>query len=199
MLFKQVYYGSCLKQDKILYTHGTIVNIHVVYKLSSNLKNFDFDLVNWLFVAFKFTKNADFGKYKYLGFGIGYDARGTFSFTGDGFGQNAIISAADISSYVHIDNKKKDTLVLGEGPTQDLDGTTLTEKKYSILLRVERNFVLSLHYNGANSYLFVNATATINSNQKDSKTLATPLCLRNISKYFSVDNMKKTPGLYGYA
>ena len=59
------------------------------------------------------------------------------------------------------------------------------------LLKQIQNFVLSLHYNGANSYLFVNGTVTINSNQKDSKTLATPLCLRNISKYFSVDNMKK--------
>ena len=56
---------------------------------------------------------------------------------------------------------------------------------------------MSLHYNGANSYLFVNGTKTYKFKAKDSEILATPLCLGNISKYFSVDNMKKT-GLNGY-
>ena len=54
--------------------------------------------------------------------------------------------------------KKKDILILGEGPTQRLDGTSLTaEKKYSInFTRSRKTFSLSLHYNGAHSYLFVN-------------------------------------------
>ena len=97
-----------------------------------------------------------------------------------------------MSSSVHVDNKKKDILVLVEGPTKGLDGTTLTsEKKYSINFTItRRKFCLSLHYNGANSYLFVNGTEII-------KFKATPLCLGNISKEFSVDNMKKM-GLYGY-
>ena len=55
----------------------------------------------------------------------------------------------------------------------------------------------SLHYNGANSYLFVNGTEIIKFKAKDSEVVAYPLCLRNISKVFSVDNMKKT-GLNGY-
>ena len=56
---------------------------------------------------------------------------------------------------------------------------------------------MSLHYNGANSYLFLNGTETIKFKAKDSEIVATPLCLRNISKYFSVDNVKKTR-LNGY-
>ena len=60
-------------------------------------------------------------------------------------------------SSVHFDNKKRDILVLGEGPTQGLDDTTLTaEKRYSIYFTEKKNFFLTLHYNGANSYLFVN-------------------------------------------
>ena len=68
-----------------------------------------------------------------------------------------------MSSSVRIDNKGDDILILGEAPTQGLDGTILAvEKKYSlILLLVEENFCLSLHYNGANSYLFVNCTEII--------------------------------------
>ena len=57
--------------------------------------------------------------------------------------------------------------------------------------------MLSLHYNGANSYLFVNGTETIKFKAKDSDIVANPLCLGNTSKGFSVDNMKKT-GLNGY-
>ena len=56
---------------------------------------------------------------------------------------------------------------------------------------------LRLHYNGANSYLFVNSTEIIKFKAKDSNIIATPLCLGNISKDWSVDNMKDT-GLNGY-
>ena len=56
---------------------------------------------------------------------------------------------------------------------------------------------MSLHYNGANSYLFVNGTEVHKSKAKDSEIVARPLCLGNISKDLSVDNMKKT-GLNGY-
>ena len=55
-----------------------------------------------------------------------------------------------------------------------------------------KNFCWSLHYNGANSYLFVNGKEIIKFKAKDSEIVATPLCLGNISKDFSVDNMKKT-------
>ena len=63
---------------------------------------------------------------------------------------------------------------------------------YSINFTVTENkFCLSLHYNGANSYLLVDGTEMIKSKAKDSKIAATPLCLGNISKDWSVDNMKK--------
>ena len=56
---------------------------------------------------------------------------------------------------------------------------------------------LSLHYNGANSYLFVNGTEIIKFKAKDSEIVATPFWLGNISKDWSVDNVKKT-GLNGH-
>ena len=123
----------------------------------------------------------------------------TFSFPTGGFGKNVIIFGADMSSSVHVDNKKKDISVLGEGPTQGLDDTTLTaEKKYSInFTEHNKKFCLRLHYNGANSYLFVNGVEIHKFKEKDSEINAIPLCLGNISKDFSADNMKKTQ-LYGY-
>ena len=123
----------------------------------------------------------------------------TFSIPTGGFGKNVIIFEADMSSSVHVDNKKKDILILGEGPTQRLDDTTLTaEERYSInFTKSRKKFCLSLHYNGANSYLFLNGTKIIEFKAKDSEINAISLCLRNISKKFFVDNMKKTI-FYGY-
>ena len=98
-----------------------------------------------------------------------------------------------MSFSAHIDNKKKDILVLAIGPTQGLEHTLTAEKMFSINFTVTRNkFCLSLHYNGANSYLFVYGREIYKFKAKDSEILATPLCLGNISKDWSKDNMKKT-------
>ena len=70
--------------------------------------------------------------------------------------------------------------------------------KYSInFTENNKKILLNLNYNGANSYLFVSGTEIIKFKAKDSEFIATPLCLGNISKDFSVDNMKKTV-LNGY-
>ena len=69
---------------------------------------------------------------------------------------------------------------------------------YSINFTVtKKKFCLSLHYNRANSYLFVNGTEIYKFKAKDSKIVADPLCLGNISKDWSADNMKRT-GFNGY-
>ena len=97
-----------------------------------------------------------------------------------------------MSSSAHIDNKKKDMLVLGIGPTQGLEHTLTAEKMYSINFTITNiKFCLSLHYNGANSYLFVNGTKIYKFKAKDSEIVAAALCLRNISKDWSIDNIKK--------
>ena len=109
-----------------------------------------------------------------------------------------LIFGADMSTSIHIDNKGKDILLLGKGPTQGLESTLAAEKMYSINFTVtKKKFCLSLHYNGGNSYLFVNGTEIIKFKAKDSKIVASPLCLGNISKDWSTDNLKKT-GLTGY-
>ena len=93
---------------------------------------------------------------------------------------------------------KKDILILGKDPTQGLGEHSLTaEKMYSINFSATgKRFCLSLHYNGANSYLFVNGTEMIKFKAKDSELTLTILCLGNISNDFSVSNMTKT-GLCG--
>ena len=151
-----------------------------------------------MFGAFRITKNTHFDKCKYSWYGTGFDGRGVFTHPTGSFGNNEITFGVDMSSSVHIDNKGKDVLILGKGPTQGLDENSLTaEKMYSInFSATEKKISLSLHYNGANSYLFVNGTEMHKIKAKDSELGSNILCFGNISKDFSVSNMKKT-GLYG--
>ena len=76
----------------------------------------------------------------------------------------------------------------------------LCEKLHSInFIENNKKFCLSLHCNGANSYLFVNGTEVCKFKAKDSEIVTTPFCLGNISKDFPVGNCKKKhTGLNGY-
>ena len=106
--------GSCLKQDKSTFNHGKIVNIYIVYELDKTYVKTHPTLVNCLFGAVSITKNADIDKYKYSGYGIGFD-RGSVYSVGNGFGRNVIIFGVDMNSSVPVDNKGKDILILGKG------------------------------------------------------------------------------------
>ena len=100
--------GSSLKQPKISYTHGKVVNIYVVYEFGAfGSNNSNPTLKNCLFGAVPLTKNADINKYGYSGYGIGFDRKSSFSFPGGGFGQNVLGLGADMSPSAHIDNKKR--------------------------------------------------------------------------------------------
>ena len=93
-----------------------MVNIYIVYELSASTSHIDDPtLKNCSFGAVNLTKNANIDKYRYSGYGIGFDRKESFSFPGGGFGQNVIIFGADMNYSPHIDNKGKDILILGIG------------------------------------------------------------------------------------
>ena len=71
--------GSCLKQDKATYKHGTIVNVYIVYEISKNYNISSYPtLENCLFGAVSLTKHVDIDQYKYSGYGIGFDRKRRF-------------------------------------------------------------------------------------------------------------------------
>ena len=188
------YYGSkvrvkfnkgCLKQsNNLTYDYGSRVNIYIVYELGASSSNdSDPTLKNCLFGAVTLTKNTDIEKYGYSGFGIGFDRRSSFTFPGGGFGPNVLIFGVDMNSSAHIDDKQKDILLLGKGPTQGLEHTLTVEKMYFINFTVtNEKFCLSLHYNGANSYLSVNGTEIYKFKAEGSGILVCQICPGNISK-----------------
>ena len=186
--------GQCLIKNNISIPKK-VINLYVSYTLGHQLRNLNtnFTLGNCLSGYVKLTKNFDLDKYKYSGYGIGFDSRSEFSFTDESYGKNVIIFGADMSSSVHVDNKGKDILILGEGPTQGLYDTTLTaEAIYPInFTQSGKRFVLSLHYKGSNSLFFVNAAKVYQFKAKNSEINDYARCLGHISKDFTINHFKK--------
>ena len=110
-----------------------IVNTYIAYDLhawSRNPTN-NFKLKNCLFGATNIIKNSDKEKWVYSGYGIAFDGAGSWNF-GNDFTRNVKIFGVENSSPSHDGNQKDNSLVLGEGPTYDINGTFGSpEKKVS--------------------------------------------------------------------
>ena len=105
----------------------------------------------------------------------------------------------DLTNSAHANNRANNILVLGKSLVQGINGTTLyAEHTFNSNFTVtDKTVCLSLHYNGDNSYLFVNNREIVKFKAADSEILPHPLCLGNISKDYNSTNAQKT-GLYGY-
>ena len=112
--------GPCLIKNNISFAKK-VIDLCVSYTLGPQLRdlNTDFTLGNFLFGSVKLAKNADLDKYKYTGYGIGFDSRSEFLFTDGSYEKNVIIFGADMNSFVHVDNKGKNILILGEAQHKD--------------------------------------------------------------------------------
>ena len=79
--FKKVEFkGICSKQNSMYFLHKNVVNLYISYELdtwSRDLKT-DFTLANWLFGVVKLSKNADWDKYGYSGYSIGFNSHSIF-------------------------------------------------------------------------------------------------------------------------
>ena len=161
--------GSFLNRFPPSIFHDEIVNIYIVYEIASDNDSNYPTLENCLCRSVKLTKNADISKHGYFGYGIRFDRRSSFSF-GNDIGKNIIIFGVDMSSSTKIDNRQKDILILGKGPTQGLENTLSAEKMYSInFTKKNTKFCQSLHYNGANSYYLLTVKKLLNLKQKIKK------------------------------
>ena len=100
--------GVPLKQDKVSYNHGPIVNLYTVYRLILNSADIDVTVQNYLFGAVKLTKDADISKCRYSGYGTGFDSQiGRFTHPYGEYGTNAAIFGAELSNSTHANNKTR--------------------------------------------------------------------------------------------
>ena len=187
--------GYCLINNNIPIPKK-VINLYISYTITPWLRNLntDFTLNNCLCRSVMPTKNADVDKYKYSGYGRGFESRSEFLCADGCIGRTVTIFGADMSSSVHVDNKNNDILILGEGRTQGLDDTTSTaEAKYPIMFtKPNKRFVISLYHNGINSFSFVNATKIYQFKAKNYEMKDHTLYLGNISKTFTINNIKNT-------
>ena len=113
--------------------NDNIVNIYIVYLIDpiSNSRNTDYTVQNALFGVVKITKNAtDTSKYKYEGYGICFDERGTYSKGNISNGKNVLIFGVHENSFVHKNNKANNTYVMGDLFVEVINDTTLYAEKY---------------------------------------------------------------------
>ena len=194
--------GAYFKQMRLLRPNNdNIVNIYIEYLIDpiSNSRNTDYTVQNALFGGVKITKNAtDTSKHKYEGYGICFDEGSTFSKGGINNGRNVLIFGVHENSLVQANNKANNIYVMGDFIVQGINDTTLyAEKIYSQnFTAVNEKFVLSLHYNGDDSHLFVNGKRELKFKAKDDQIVKEILCLGNISDDWTAANPQKT-GFWG--
>ena len=140
------------------------------------------------------TKNADTSKYKYKVYDICFDEGGLFSIGNINNGKNVLIFGVDESSLVHANNKANNIFVMGHAFVQGTNDTTLyAEKIYSQkFTQPSKRFILSLHYNGDDSYLFVNGKQELKFKAKTSHLVKEKLCIGNLSDQWTTSESEKT-------
>ena len=166
--------GNHFQQNNVLTSNNdhvlnkNVVNIYIVHKLDplASTRDKSFTIQNAFFGAMQITKNAtDNDKNNYKGYGICFDERSAFGHTITEGGRahttdarNVLIFGADMSFSVHATNRANDIYLMGTGLTQGINDTTIYAEKHfhRNFTDFGKEFVLSLHYNGDNSYLFVN-------------------------------------------
>ena len=204
--------GSHFQQNNVLTSNNdhaintNVINIYIVYKLDSIASSRDttFTIQNALFGAMQITKNAHNSKNNYKGYGIYFDERSEFGptiteggFTHTTYARNILIFGTDMSFSVHATNRANNIYVLGAGLTQGIHDTTLYAEKnfYRNFTDFSKKFVLSLHYNGNNSYLFVNGRQELKFKSKTDQLVKKKLCIGNLSNQKTSESEKT--GVYG--
>ena len=193
--------GSHFQQKNVIIKiNNNVINIYCVYKLDpiSISRDDTFSLQNALFGTMQITKNADTSKYKDKGYGICFDGDALFSVGNINNGRNVAIFGVHEDSVIHSNNKANNIFIMGDGFMQGNNDITLyAEKMYSKnFTQPSIKFVLSLHYNGDNSYLFVNGKQELKFKAKTENLVKEKLCIGNLSDKWSMSESEKT-GLYG--
>ena len=188
--------------------NNNVINIYCVYKLDpiASTRDTSYTIQDALFGAMQITKNVtDYDKNNYKGYVICFDERSQFghTITENGVthtsnGRNVLIFGADMSFSVHATNKTNHIYLMGDGLTQGINDTTIyVEKKYfRNFTEPNVKFVLSLHYNGDDSFLFVNGRQELKFKCKTDQLVKEKLCIGNLSNQWTTSESEKTR-LYG--
>ena len=206
--------GNHFQQNNVLTSNNdhvlnkNVVIIYIVSKLDpiTSTRDTSFIIQNALFGAMQITKNAtNNSKNNYKGYGICFDGgsdfdhtitEGDFTHTTDA--RNVLIFGADMSFSAHATNKANHIYLMCEGITQGINGTTIyAEKKfYRNFTDFGKKFMLSLPYNGDDSYLFVNGRQELKFKAKTDQLVQEKLWIGNLSDQWTTSESEKT-GVYG--
>ena len=189
--------GNYFTQNKVIIpNNNNVVNIYCVFEIQpiSSTRSDTFTVQNALFGAMQITKSADTSEYKYQGYGICFDKGGFFTTGIINNGENALNFGVHEDSVIHANNKANNIFVIGDAFMQGINDTTLyAEKLYSQnFTQPSKKFILSLHYNGDDSYLFLNGKQELKFKAKASHLVKEKLCIGNLSDQWTTSESEKT-------
>ena len=153
----------------------------------------------------KITKNTDSSNNNYTGYDLCFDEGGEFghtvrqgNFNRVTNAKNVIIFGVNTSSSIHATNRANNIYVMGKELIQGTNGTTIYAEKlfHNNFTEFGVKFVLSLHYNGDNSYLSANGRQELKFKVKDDQIINEKLCSGNLSDQWTTSESEKT-GVYG--
>ena len=200
--------GNHFQQNKLIIpNNNNVINIYCVYEIQpiSSSRDTSFTIQNALFGAMQITKNSDTSKYNYSGYGICFNEGNQFghAITEGGFARttnarNVIAFGADTSSSIHASNRANHIYVIGRGFIQGIHDTAIYAEKnfYRNFTDPGKKIVLSLNYNGDDSYLFVNGRQELKFKFKTYQLVKEKLCIGNLSDQWTTSESEKTV-LYG--
>ena len=198
--------GNYFIQD-IVAIPNNVINTYCVYELNpiDFSRNNEFTIQNALFGAIEITKNENTSKYEHKGYGTCFNESESFShvrkegnFNHTTLARNVIIFGVDMSFSKHANNKANNIYVMGKDYITKINDTTIYAEKmfYRNFTEPGKKFILSLHYNGDNSYLFVNGREELKFKTKTDQIINKNLCLGTLPRYWAKDQSTKT-SLYG--
>ena len=192
--------GDYFKQEKVDYIRSNVINISIVYKLTPRIITEDGIVqVNGLFGNLKISNTKNTLHYRYYdGIGVFFNSRGGYGATGVNERRNLILYGADMKHSSHATNKKHPIYILGKSFTQGLQyGATIYAEHDYVKVngsQVNEKFILSVHYNGDNSYLFINGVQQFKFKTMSNLNLNNLLVIGNtLTNFPSKTDYKKVP------
>ena len=177
------------QNNVIIPNNNNVISIYVVYKLDpiSSTRNTDYTIQNALFGAMKISKNTDSSKNNYTRYCLCFDEGGEFGHTVRQGNFDRTTNAKNVIIF----GVDKDFI-------QRINDTTIYVEKlfHNNFTEFGVKFVLSLHYNGDNSYLFANGRQELKFKAKDDQITNEKLFLGNLSSEWTTDESEKI-GVYG--
>ena len=187
---------SILAQERVTYTHGSIVNAYVVYSLLNTSISANSDLI-----AECLFGTVDLSNNKYTGYSVAFGSKPYLHKNSGKNAKNLIIFGVDQRGSSHTENERNNNLVLGKGSVKITNTTNIKaeDKLKTNCMIANKKFVFSVLCNGDDSYLYIDGVKQYKFKTKNNEIKANKLSLGNILNNNSSNSLSRIGSIYYFS